>query len=46
MEILFNEFKYVPAFAVSSILVMMAVAILIIRSVVEYIGKRESENVH
>lgn len=45
VEILFNEFKYVPAFAVSSILVMMAVLILIIKSVVEYIGKRESENV-
>ncbi|MGN0608711.1 MAG: sulfate ABC transporter permease subunit CysW [Oscillospiraceae bacterium] len=45
VEILFNEFKYVPAFAVSSILVMMAVLILIARSVVEYIGKRESENV-
>ncbi|MDD6395202.1 MAG: sulfate ABC transporter permease subunit CysW [Firmicutes bacterium] len=40
VEILFNEFKYVPAFAVSSILVMMAVIILIIRSVVEYKGKR------
>lgn len=46
VEILFNEFKYVPAFAVSSILVMMAIIILVIRSVVEYIGKRESENVH
>ncbi|MBQ8296570.1 MAG: sulfate ABC transporter permease subunit CysW [Ruminococcus sp.] len=45
VEILFNEFKYVPAFAVSSILVMMAVLILIIRSVVEYIGKRESDDV-
>ncbi|MGN0675405.1 MAG: sulfate ABC transporter permease subunit CysW [Oscillospiraceae bacterium] len=46
VEILFNEFKYVPAFAVSSILVMMAVVILIIRSIIEYIGKRESGNVH
>lgn len=45
VEILFNEFKYVPAFAVSSILVMMAIVILIIRSVVEYIGKREKDNV-
>lgn len=45
VEILFNEFKYVPAFAVSSILVMMAVIILVIRSVVEYIGKRDAENV-
>ena len=42
VEILFNEFKYVPAFAVSAILVIMAVVILIIRSVVEYKGKKES----
>lgn len=45
VEILFNEFQYVPAFAVSSILVMMAVILLIVRSIVEYIGKRNSENV-
>lgn len=45
VEILFNEFQYVPAFAVSSILVMMAIVILIIRSIVEYIGKRSSEDV-
>ena len=45
VEILFNEFQYVPAFAVSSILVILAVIILIVRSVVEYIGKRNSENV-
>lgn len=42
VEILFNEFKYVPAFAVSSILVMMAAALLIIRSAVEYFGKKEN----
>lgn len=42
VEILFNEFKYVPAFAVSSILVMMAIVILIIKSVVEYKGKKEN----
>lgn len=41
IEILFNEFQYVPAFAVSSILVVMAVIILILRSVVEYFGKKE-----
>ena len=45
VEILFNEFKYVPAFAVSSILVIMAVVILVARSVIEHTGKRESENV-
>lgn len=43
IEILFNEFQYVPAFAVSSILVMLAILILIIRSVVEYRGKKEKE---
>ena len=45
VEILFNEFKYVSAFAVSSILVMLAIIILIIRSVIEYIGKRTREDV-
>ena len=35
VEILFNEFQYVPAFAVSSILVIIAIVILIIRSVIE-----------
>lgn len=41
IEILFNEFQYVPAFAVSSILVVLAVILLILRSVVEYKGKKE-----
>lgn len=40
IEILFNEFQYVPAFAVSSILVIIAIIILVIRSIIEYIGKR------
>ena len=41
VEILFNEFQYVPAFAVSSILVIIAIVILVIRSVIEYRGKKE-----
>ncbi len=41
VEILFNEFQYVPAFAVSSILVMLALIILVIRSVVEHISGKE-----
>ena len=41
VEILFNEFQYVPAFAVSSILVIMAVILLIIRSIMEHRGKKE-----
>ena len=39
VEILFGDNKFMPAFAVSSILVLLAVMILIIRSIVEYIGK-------
>lgn len=41
VEILFNEFNYVSAFAASSILVIMAITLLIIRSIVEYKGKKE-----
>ena len=41
VESLFNEFQSVPAFAVSSILVIIAIVILIIRSVIEYRGKKE-----
>lgn len=41
VEILFGDNKFMPAFAVSSILVVLAVVILIIRSIVEYIGKEK-----
>ena len=41
VEILFGDNKYMPAFAVSSILVILAVVILIVRSIVEYIGKEK-----
>ena len=43
VEILFGDNKFMPAFAVSSILVVLAVIILIIRSIVEYVGKRKGE---
>ncbi|MGC4018678.1 MAG: sulfate ABC transporter permease subunit CysW [Muricomes sp.] len=43
VEILFNEFKLTAAFAVSSILVLIAVIILILRNIVEYRVKREEE---
>lgn len=43
IEILFNEFQYVPAFAVSSILVMLAIVVLILRSVLEKLGKKDAE---
>jgi len=42
IEILYNEFEYVQAFAVSSILVVLAVVILIIRNIVEYKGRKEA----
>lgn len=45
VEILFNEFQYVPAFAVSSILVMLAILILVIRSVVESVAGKEEKDV-
>lgn len=41
IEILFNEFQYVSAFAVSSLLVLIAIGILILRSVLEHRGKKE-----
>lgn len=41
VEILFNEFKLTAAFAVSSILVVIAIIILILRNIVEYRVKRE-----
>ena len=41
VEILFNEFQYVPAFAVASILVMLAIVILIARSAIEYRGRKK-----
>jgi len=44
VEILYSEFKFSSAFAVSSILVILAVIILIIRNVVEYKGKKAGDN--
>ena len=41
VEILFGDNKFMPAFAVSSILVVLAIVILIVRSIVEYVGKRK-----
>lgn len=40
IEILYNDFKATDAFAVSSILVLIAIVILIIKSIVEYKGKK------
>jgi sulfate transport system permease protein len=41
VEILFNEFQYTSAFAVSSILVLLAIILLVIRSVIEHKGKKQ-----
>ncbi len=43
IEILFNEFQYVSAFAVSSILVFLAIVVLILRSILEKLGKKALE---
>lgn len=43
IEILFNEFQYVPAFAVSSILVLLAIIVLILKSTLEKLGQKEAE---
>ena len=43
IEILFNEFQYASAFAVSSILVLLAIVVLILRSILEKLGKKELE---
>lgn len=40
-----TEFQYVPAFAVSSILVILAVILLIARNVLEHKGKGEKGDV-
>ncbi|KOA20711.1 sulfate transport system permease protein CysW [Clostridium homopropionicum DSM 5847] len=43
VEILYNEFKLTDAFAVSSILVILAVIILIIRNIIEHKAKKAGE---
>lgn len=42
VEILYNEYQFSAAFAVASLLVIMAVIILIIRNFIEYKSKREA----
>ena len=41
VEILYNEYQFTAAFAVASILVIMAIVVLILRNIVEYMGKKE-----
>jgi len=42
IEILYNEYQFSAAFAVASILVIIAVIILILRNIVEWKGKKEA----
>ena len=45
IEILYNEYNFTAAFAVASILVMLAIVILVLRNLVEWHAKRGSGNV-
>lgn len=44
IESLYQEYSYAPAFAVSSILVVLAILILVARTVVEYKGNKRGES--
>lgn len=46
IEILYNEYNFTAAFAVASVLVIMAVVILILRNLVEWRAKRGMRDVH
>jgi sulfate/thiosulfate transport system permease protein len=43
IEILYNEYQFVPAFAVASLLAMLALVTLVVKSVVEWKSQREVE---
>ena len=45
IEILYNEYNFTAAFAVASILVLLAIVILVLRNLVEWHAKRRSGNV-
>lgn len=40
---LYQEYSYAPAFAVSSILVVLAILILIVKTVIEYKGDKRGD---
>ncbi len=44
IELLYQGFDFTGAFAMSSLLIVMAVIILILRNLLEYRGKKELEN--
>jgi sulfate transport system permease protein len=41
VEILYNEYQFSAAFAVASILVILAIIILILRNIVEWKGQKD-----
>jgi sulfate transport system permease protein len=41
IEILYNDYQYVPAFAAASLLALLALATLVVKSVVEWKAGRE-----
>ena len=45
VEILFNEFNTTEAFAVSSVLVILSIALLILRLVLQYISKKKIQKI-
>ncbi len=46
IEILYNEYNFTAAFAVASLLVLMAILVLVLRNLVEWRAKRGINNVH
>jgi sulfate transport system permease protein len=46
VEILYNEYNFVAAFAVASLLALLALVTLVIKSVVEWQAKRSGEPLH
>lgn len=44
IEILYNEYQFTAAFAVSSVLVVAAIIILIVRNIVEFTARKEDES--
>lgn len=43
IEILYNEYNFTAAFAVASILVILAIIVLVLRNIVEWRAKKETE---
>jgi sulfate transport system permease protein len=41
IEILYNEYQFAPAFAVASLLAMLALTTLVVKSIVEWRGRRQ-----